>query len=214
MFIVGIKGQKQHGKDTIAKRLIEKHGFVMVGDFSEPIRQALCVIFGWTEENFATGAAKETIDPLWGISPRQAMQNLGDDWAKDQLCNTFPEFARTTDRRIWVKRYIQRLVPLYREEQRTGVDVRLVIPGVRFKPEVSLISKMSGEIWDVVDPRKVSTDSHRTETDIIKLPYNLQIMNDSTLEDLHRKVDDVIEARLTRFNMKRPIQPRNLYDII
>ena len=33
-------------------------------------------------------------------------------------------------------------------------DLKIVIPGIRFPSEVSLIHRLNGEVWKVVDPRK------------------------------------------------------------
>lgn len=195
MFIVGILGKKQHGKDTLAKMLIEEKDFITLDDFAEPIRQALCAIFGWKREDFETEEKKEMIDEIFKISKRQGMQSLGDDYAKDMLCALFPTFKEAIGDNLWVIRYLQSLTKARNYYASTGKDFRVVVPGVRFEPEVDTIrNKLGGKIIKVFDPRKPDTDTHKSEKRVDLFPFDHLIINDGTKEDLRKKLLDYISS--------------------
>jgi len=66
--LIGINGYARSGKDTMADRLVEKHGFKKVS-FAEPMREMLQGIFGFTKDQLY-GDLKETPDtryPFTGV---------------------------------------------------------------------------------------------------------------------------------------------------
>lgn len=201
MQIIGIMGRKQHGKDTVAKFLINDCGFVMYDDFSTSIRKALCEIFGWDMSVFETDETKEKIDEFYGINPRQGMQSLGDDYGKKLLCALYPKFKETTGDLLWVKRWVQKMDKIYQQMKIEGVEPKIVIPGIRFPGEVELIQRLNGEIWKVTNHRKELTDTHSSEMHVDRLHFDEHILNNHTLEVLRTSTltsyDNFIRRSLT-----------------
>ena len=67
------------------------------------------------------------------------------------------------------------------------------LPDVRFKNEAELIKSLGGVVWRVVRPEYNITDrktSHTSETEMDRWNYDAVIINDGTIPDLHRKVDE------------------------
>lgn len=87
-FVVGLKGEVGHGKDTAADILVEHHGFHKLS-FAEPLRQALVVLFGVPMEFFTDRQLKEMVLPRWGKSPRQLMQLLGTEFLRTHIAEDF-----------------------------------------------------------------------------------------------------------------------------
>ncbi len=216
MQIIGVMGRKQHGKDTVAKFLIEEHGFVMYDDFSTSIRKALCEIFGWDMSVFDTEESKETIDEFYGITPRQGMQSLGDDYGKKLLCSLYPQFKETTGDLLWVKRWVQKLDKIYQQMKVDCVEPKIIIPGVRFPGEVELIHRLNGEVWKVVNPRKELTDTHSSEMHVDTLPYDEYISNGHTLEILRMTTLASYDNLIRRSQSGKPLYniPEYLIELV
>ena len=101
--IIAITGYKQSGKDTIAKYLCEKYGYVQYSCAS-PIKEAAKDMFNWTDEH-VNGELKEVLDPRWGIMPRQVLQSLGTEYGQFMLSKMYPLFAEITGRKLWVRNF-------------------------------------------------------------------------------------------------------------
>lgn len=216
MQVIGIMGRKQHGKDTIANFLINEQNFAMYDDFATSIRKALCEIFGWEMSSFDTNESKEEIDPIYGISRRQGMQSLGDDYGKKMLCEMYPKFKETTGDSLWVKRWVQKLDKIY-QQMKNNIDyLKIVIPGIRFPSEVSLIHRLNGEVWKVVDPRKEITDNHSSEMHVDNLPFDEYILNNSDLNGLKTSTFISYDRFLVRTKIRQSINtiPDSLLDLV
>lgn len=86
--IISISGAMGAGKDTLAKVLIDEHGFIK-GSFSASLKDAVAAIFGW-ERALLEGDTKESrewreqVDHWWtdrldlgvDVSPRWVLQNF------------------------------------------------------------------------------------------------------------------------------------------
>jgi hypothetical protein len=80
--LVGITGFMLSGKDSVADFIISKTHEDMVFkkySFAKPLKETAMVLFGWSEEQVYDQDLKSIVDPVWGISPRQALQYLGTD---------------------------------------------------------------------------------------------------------------------------------------
>ena len=186
--IVGITGYKRSGKDSVAKILVDSYGYNSRA-FAQPMKEALAVIFGWDKRHLY-GDKKEEIDWRWGISPRQALQHIGTDWAQFGLMKAFPEFAATTGRTLWVKRFIQQV-----NRFKSIWGYKVVIPDVRFVHEVEELKKeFDGgfKMIRVIRPDVGGDDPHASEKDINLLPVDHIIYNTGTLDDLEDAVEDVV----------------------
>lgn len=83
-------GFSDAGKDQVAKRLIDEHGFIKLS-FASVLKDILSILFSW-DRNMMEGTTKEsrewreTVDEWWSdklliqnFTPRWAMQNIGTD---------------------------------------------------------------------------------------------------------------------------------------
>lgn len=78
--IVALSGYQEHGKTTAAQWLVDHHGFVRTS-FADPIRRALCAATGVSESVFVGAAKTVACAALGGLTPRAAMEQLG-DWGR------------------------------------------------------------------------------------------------------------------------------------
>lgn len=168
MALIGICGKRGSGKDTLALRLVERRGFTQFA-FASPLKEAIRALFGFDVE-------KDKIDPLWGISPRSALQVLGTDLIRNQL----GELLGLTEN-VFITRMRHHLL-----QERGPV----VISDVRFPDEVSLVKEMGGIIIKVVRPG-IPGDDHESETSLDDVSPDILLENDSSLEDFLRKIDSL-----------------------
>src|SRR5690606_9272653 len=103
------------------------------------------------------------------ISPRVAYQLFG------------TEVMRDYDGVIWLK----------------NVDIspeNVTISDVRFENEAEFVYANGGEVIKVFNPRLTEEDGHKSEQGIPSHLYGPLIVNDGTLEDLYKKVDNLMET--------------------
>lgn len=178
--LIGITGTKRSGKDTIAKYLIENYKYEKYS-FAEPLKKGICCFFGWDFDEVEKDENKEKIDPIYGISYRQACQHIGTDWAQYQLGKTFPLFKEITGRKLWVKRFIQFYLS-------RGSQKNIVIPDIRFPHEIDAIRALGGKIIRVTRDTKLN-DIHESEKHIMDLIVDHNIENNFTIEDLYENIN-------------------------
>lgn len=189
--IIGIAGKKRAGKDTCAH--IIKENFMSNGtqkfehkSFAEPIKNACKIMFDWNDDH-VYGDLKEVIDERWGISPRQAMQDLGTEWAQIDLCKRFPKYKNITGRSIWVKRLIAEYNKLYRTKS-------FVISDVRFPHEVTELKKINKSYIIKINRLDLSgEDSHESENYIDELDCDYEITTQGSLNDLQAQLEVILK---------------------
>lgn len=166
--IVGITGKAGSGKDTAADYLVQRHGFVKLS-FATPIKAALNVMFGWTDEHWLNRNWKEQIVPELGKSPRQLAQTLGTEWG-----------------RILVKEDLWPALTMLEAAKHKNV----VIADVRFDNEASAIHAAGGAIVGLL--RVTDVASHVSESPINPQYVNVYINNCGSINALHMGIASVI----------------------
>ena len=78
MIVIGLLGRAGSGKSSAAKYLAEKI-HAQRHSFARPVKDLAKRVFQFSDEQvYGTQAQKETIDPRYGISPREALIRIGD----------------------------------------------------------------------------------------------------------------------------------------
>ena len=82
----------------------------------------------------------------------------------------------------------------YLNELKKNPDTNICLADVRFHNEVDTIHKLGGIVVKIDRPGFGNNDCHESERniDLIK-NYDHKIVNDGTLEDLYKKVDDFVK---------------------
>lgn len=181
--IIGILGEKRHGKDTIGDYLCDIYHFKKES-IAKPVKDICRILFGFTDEQLY-GDLKEIPDVRWNnLTPRKAMQYIGTEFGQMRLINDITEL-KTFGRHIWTKSMLERL-----ESQ-----LNYVVTDVRFQHEVDTIKNEGGTIIKVVRPSLISEDSHASEQELRSITnYDFMVVNDGTIDDLKVKIDRLMEV--------------------
>lgn len=177
--LIMVTGYKRSGKDTLGTYLVKNYGYKKAQPFA-CFKTALKNWFGFSDEQME-GNLKETIDPRWGISPRELMQIFGTDLMKDCLGDLCPNYAETTGHNIWAK--------VFRDWYLRQPDGKYVVCDWRFPEEYDMISDLPNitKVKILVQPDYV--DEHISELYIESLPCDYGIVNWGTLEEFYDNID-------------------------
>lgn len=174
--IIGITGHARHGKDSTADILVKRCGFTKYA-LADVMKDACRVIFKWTDAHLY-GELKDKVDPVFGISPRHALQTLGTEWGQHEL-SKYDTFAETTGRKLWVNSLLAQ------------VSDRAVISDVRFPHEAEAIRARGGII--IMVRRMYPVDSsHESERGIEDIEPDYTVTNFGSLNDLDWQVCDLM----------------------
>jgi len=207
--IIGITGLIGSGKDTAANYLITHHKFKKES-FANSLKDAVSSVFGWDRE-LLEGQSKysrewrEQVDAWW--AQRLGMPNLTPRWVL-QYWGT--EVCRTGFHDdMWIASLENKL--------RNSKD-DVVISDCRFKNEVKAIKDAGGYTirihrgtlpewyqaaidhnkgpkhvgWSLGKNKLDQLKIHASEYSSVGLDYDYEIYNDSSIDDLHSQLEDVI----------------------
>ncbi len=209
--IVGVAGFIGSGKDTIADYLITFKGFRRMS-YAEPLKDAISAIFGWDRE-LLEGTTKysrewrDTIDPWW--AERLDIKHLTPRWVLQQWGTEVGRRAFHDD--IWIASV---------ENKLRSIKDDIVLSDCRFPNELKSVKRAGGITIRVmrgpnpnwydsavslnkgyyssgyVEARKILEDKgvHASEYSSVGLEYDYIVENNSTIDDLHRKVDLIINS--------------------
>jgi hypothetical protein len=170
--LVGITGHARHGKDSTADFLVKRFGFRKIA-LADNMKRACKIIFpNWSDE-YLWGDHKDDIDPVWGISARHALQELGTGFGQHAL-GKYDSFAKTTGRLLWTRSTLSGI----------GEHENVVISDVRFPHEAEEIRRRGGKIIRVFRTIYPVDESHESEKAVMQIEPDCTIVNDGTLEEL------------------------------
>jgi hypothetical protein len=200
--LIGITGRKRSGKDTSGDYLCKKYGFVRVA-FADALKEACIQIFGFSHEQVYGNDLKEVVDQYWGHSPREILQKVGTELFRDRL----PEICPNIHNDIWI-RSVERKINNLRQQ---GVT-RFVVTDCRFDNELDFIKEYGinlaelnmSSTWKVIRPQNTGYHSanptlsssdiinnlHSSETSIDNFVCDLEFLNNQSIDDLYRKIDE------------------------
>lgn len=173
--LIGIHGPLESGKDTVAQTIISSFPKIYTQyAFAWPIKKACQIMFGFTEKDMNDRVLKERIHPRWGITPRKAMQLLGTEYGRNMIRKD-----------IWIIRAQMEI------ENNKAEGYGTVISDVRFDNEAELIRSSGGKLIHIERPSLDTSHekyNHESEQGIARAPEDAVILNDSTVEELQRKI--------------------------
>ena len=184
--IIGITGHARHGKDSTADIICKHYGYKKYA-LADVMKDACRVIFPTWDDSHLYGVLKDVVDPLYGISPRHALQTLGTEWGQYEL-SKYDSFAEVTGRKLWVNALLSK------------INGNAVIADVRFPHEADAIREKGGLIIRV--NRNAPVDlSHESEQGINEIRADFTVNNYGSLVDLEWQVADLIYRWKDAYNL-------------
>jgi len=182
MTFIGLGTSAQVGKDTIANYLEKKYvGSVKRVGFADKLKEIAMSLFGLSyEQCYGSNAVKETVDPRYGKSSRQIMQELG-----EKMREIYPN--------IWIATVFYVTIPKLREQG----FITFVISDVRYLNEAEWLQRDGGFLVKVTRPGSGTSvgATHASETQLNDFKnFDYYINNDGSLEELYTKVDALVEV--------------------
>lgn len=191
--LLAISGYARAGKDTVADRLCEVHGWERLA-FADLLRKcaaALNPIVGYTQilvPDFGAGEEHwRYVDGPDLITYQEALEAYGYDRSKE----LYPEFRGILQRlgtdvgrrlladNIWVDATLEKCV-----EGRN-----YVFTDARFPNEARAVVGREGKVVRVNRPGVGPVNNHPSETSLDDWPFDLVFENDGTIEDLNEWTD-------------------------
>ena len=184
--LIGVVGLIGSGKDTVSKRLEQKHGFRR-DSFAKSLKDAVSAMFNWDREMLEGNGDdsrqwREQPDEFWSkkfgktVTPRWVLQHFGTEVMRQHMHDA-----------IWIDSCLSRY------------DGRpTVISDTRFQNELKTIKEHGGEIILVKRGELPTRDqmqergAHKSEWDWMGWQFDHVIDNDGTKQELFDKVDDLI----------------------
>jgi len=202
--LIGVVGLIGSGKDTVSKRLEQKHGFRR-DSFAKSLKDAVSAMFNWDREMLEGNGDdsrqwREQPDEFWSkkfgktVTPRWVLQHFGTEVMRQHMHDA-----------IWIDSCLSRY---------DGKPT--VISDTRFQNELKTIKENKGQIILVkrgeLPTREQMQDkgAHKSEWDWMGWNFDHVIDNDGTKEDLYKKVDDlVVSNKITNppTQTTDPLQP-------
>ena len=178
--LIGVTGKKQNGKDTIANYLHSRYKYNHLS-FAGALKEGVKALFDFSEQQ-VNGDLKEVIDNRWGVSPRVVMQKFGTEIIREGAQKIVPNIGNN----FWVKR-------LELDLQRMKGE-KIVISDVRFPNEIQKIKELGGIVILVDRPSMNANchDCHASENSINKEDADYVVINDSTMAELYKKIDEIL----------------------
>lgn len=202
MFI-GLSGFAGVGKDSVANVLQQK-GFAVIG-FADPLKRFILEVFKFDSEDVwgdSERRYKEYLkyprDNSMGgpsfLTPRYALESLGTNWGRDCYQQTWSDYAIHAAQQVLDgKRYVRENGLYDAVYPHKGV----CISDCRFLNEMEAVRSNGGKLIRIVRPLHQKPISNApSETEQLKVPdnyFDAILDNDGSLEDLPRKVDEILE---------------------
>tara|TARA_B100000941_G_scaffold192238_1_gene138675 strand:+ start:201 stop:788 length:588 start_codon:yes stop_codon:yes gene_type:complete len=186
--IIAVCGYKRSGKDTIAKYLNKKYNYKHL-KITYKLKECLKLLFDLRDHELETDK-KEKINKKWNVTPRKLMQFIGTEIFQYKIQEILPDI----DKKFWIKTFLtDSLVNNLRNKK----DFHIVISDIRFIHEYEELKKLNIPISVIkVTNDNIMIDSneelHISEREFIKIPYDKEILNNSTFDDMYKKIDEYI----------------------
>jgi hypothetical protein len=170
--IIGLSGYAQSGKDTVAKILVEKHGYKRIA-FADPIRKLLYEMDPLVPKGYGDNV----------INYR--LQDMVDTYGWDKVKVDFPEVRRLLqDVGLGARKLFGDTFWIYQALSDVAPQDKVVVSDVRFENEAQWIQEFSGQIWRVKRVGTSAVNEHVSESELDGYPVDQIFVNNGTLEDL------------------------------
>jgi energy-coupling factor transporter ATP-binding protein EcfA2 len=172
--LIALTGYAGSGKSTVAKHLVDHHGFTLV-KFAGPLKSMMrCLGLGDRE---IEGDLKEEPHRVLNYkTPRYAMQTIGTEWGREII-----------GQNLWVDVAMASALAVLDQ----GGSV--VIDDCRFQNEADEVKRLLGEVIQITRPCVGRVNEHVSENTPAGVTFHW--LNDGTEDDLRQMATSYIISR-------------------
>jgi hypothetical protein len=195
--LVGLTGKKRAGKDTVAARLVERHGFARVA-FADPLKEAALGLDPLIRiEGDEVGPLRLAGFP--GVIPGELLRlshvigRVGWETAKEvrEVRRTLQEYGaaiRALSPTFWVD------MALAKADALLDAGTSVVITDVRYPNELDALAAHAGFHVHVDRPGVDTSDPHPSEVSLEPFYDDAyaELLNHGSVADLHAAVDTAV----------------------
>lgn len=198
--LIGLKGYKGVGKDTVADYLVHRHDFTKLA-FAAKMKQAVASLLDISIEEVDEfknnyGGTLDRVELIISIGAigersmgwREFLQRFGTEMGREVFGNDF-----------WVDQLINDL-PI-RKEWKTALSYNLVVDGnyvisdCRFENEAKRVRQLGGYVVEIIRPG-FEPDGHASEEPLPAKLIDKQILNNDDLRTLYANTEVVLNELL------------------
>ena len=191
--IIAFGGEAEHGKSTCAS-LTEEYLKsrstlpIQILAFAERLKQACMILFRLTPKDVYTTRGKAAVQPHLGenATARKILQKVGSEVCRDFLPRVLPEVKPLREQSIWVWNIDQDI--------QEHSESHIIVQDLRFPDEEKMLRTHGAVIVKVVRPGYGNCIyQHQSETAQASIRSDYVIVNDQGIEELKRKVYELLE---------------------
>jgi hypothetical protein len=193
--IYGISGKARSGKDMFAEMFAEElnkivHPPYVLMSFASELKRRCQEAFGLSWEQL-WGNDKEMPDK------RYPLKSGNGYWSGRTIMQEFGAWYRSVDTDYWARV----LFDVIKDKEYENV----IITDLRYKSEAAYISKHEGFLIRINRDNRdgINNSTHASEIDLDDYKFDVEVLNNGTLEDLRNSVRDVVKiVTNSRINYK------------
>jgi hypothetical protein len=202
---IGVAGAAGAGKTTVAKHLVENHGFKLLGFATplyllgdihrEPESFWHSLIWGWTDEYLnplGYGLREKTrfTDDAWNIMQEVPVQE-GKNRTLLQLLGT--EVGRALDENIWTNIFEAKVEEL-------GPDAKIINDNLRFENEMDSLERLGFFTVYIETPDEIRSARYEAEYGVPMNPAQLSHASEKDLPKIRERCDVLLvnDDKLTK----------------
>ena len=165
--LIGISGKQRSGKDTVAKYLDNKYGFIRVS-FANPLKRLAIDYFGLTPKDVYVRKPDNV---------RKFLQELG-------------RLGRSIDKDFWVKKALSK----YNENELWVVsDVRYKNEAEAVKNLEGILIRIEADRDIRLQRGPLAYENDLSETDLDDYSFDYVIQNNGSIKELYKKIDKIMK---------------------
>lgn len=181
MNLICIIGNIGVGKSTVAE-IFKQNDYVEL-TFADPVKQIGLILGFEQQELYGSQEDKLKINDFWGVSGREFMQKFATNLMRNELPNHIN--MNMDNKTIWVRLCQKKINDLLKQNK------KIIVSDGRFIDEINMIKEMGGIIIKIIRNNNYDIH-HESESYISKLDADIIIENNGTLDDLHKKIYDIV----------------------
>ncbi len=202
MFLIGISGNLNAGKDTAAGIIAKKYDFTIIA-FADPIKRIAQDVFDFTDDQlWGPSYLRDIPDTRYPLNnkdgfltPRMCLQKLGTSWGRECYDQIWVDYTLRIVKKLQTGGWSYHFKEGIKEDYRAPPQ-NVIISDSRFENELNGINKYGGKLIRIYRcSTKSEKNNHVSETEQYNVPdeyFSAIIDNSKGLEELNEQIINIM----------------------